>query len=328
MAVIHYLNVKEGDCSVIQHNSGRVTVIDVCNAEALTEGTRAAEMFTEALAKASGGNFQQKAYPVNPISYLTNHGIDSVFRFILTHPDMDHMDGIKAFFDAFSPLNLWDTDNQESKDFGEETQYNEDDWDFYTNLRDTNPQSDPKRLTIHSGEGGQFWNKEGEEAGGDGLHVLAPTKELVSGANECGDYNDCSYVLLYRTANKRIVFGGDSHDETWEHILQEHKADVTNVDLLIAPHHGRKSGRSYDFLDTLKPKLTFFGNANSEHLAYGAWSGRNLPYITNNQANCMVVHAVDGALNLYVTNESFARKQTPTTFYSDFLKAWYHSTIS
>jgi hypothetical protein len=45
---------------------------------------------------------------------------------------------------------------------------------------------------------------------------------------------------------------------------------VTNVDLLIEPHHGRKSGRSYDFLDTLKPKVTIFGNANSEHLAYGA----------------------------------------------------------
>ena len=32
MSTIHFLNVKEGDCSVIEHNSGRVTVIDVCNA--------------------------------------------------------------------------------------------------------------------------------------------------------------------------------------------------------------------------------------------------------------------------------------------------------
>ena len=57
--------------------------------------------------------------------------------------------------------------------------------------------------------------------------------------------------------------------------LKEHKADVTNVDLLIEPHHGRKFGRSYDFLDTLKPKVTIFGNVNSEHLAYGAWSSGN-----------------------------------------------------
>ena len=39
----------------------------------------------------------------------------------------------------------------------------------------------------------------------------------------------------------RIVFGGDSHDASWDHILENHEADVTNVDLLIAPHHGRCS---------------------------------------------------------------------------------------
>ena len=30
----------------------------------------------------------------------------------------------------------------------------------------------------------------------------------------------------------------------------------------------------------LKPTLTFFGNARSEHLAYGAWSRRDLPIIS------------------------------------------------
>jgi hypothetical protein len=32
MPLIHFLNVKDGDCSIIQHYSGRATVIDVCNA--------------------------------------------------------------------------------------------------------------------------------------------------------------------------------------------------------------------------------------------------------------------------------------------------------
>jgi len=36
--------------------------------------------------------------PVNPIEYLRDRGISEVFRFILTHPEMDHMDGIKDFF--------------------------------------------------------------------------------------------------------------------------------------------------------------------------------------------------------------------------------------
>ena len=50
-------------------------------------------------------------------------------------------------------------------------------------------------------------------------------------ANKKDDYNDCSYVLLYRTGDRRIVFGGDSHDRTWEHILNPNppKDDVSGV---------------------------------------------------------------------------------------------------
>jgi competence protein ComEC len=32
MAIIHFLNVLEGDCNIIQHDSGRISVIDVSNA--------------------------------------------------------------------------------------------------------------------------------------------------------------------------------------------------------------------------------------------------------------------------------------------------------
>lgn len=328
MAVIHFLNVCDGDCSVIQHNSEHTTVIDVCNARALTKTLQAMDDLQESLAKAVGGNFQQKKSPVNPISYLKRHGIDSVFRFIVTHPDMDHLDGIKAFFAAFSPLNLWDTDNNAEKDFNEnESRYSEEDWKFYKSMRDGKPESGPKRLTVYSGQKGEYWNKNGDK-GGDGLHVLAPTTELVSGANECGDHNDCSYVLLYRTGDYRIVFGGDSNDKTWEHILDQHEEDITNIDLLIAPHHGRMSGRSYDFLDTLNPKLTFFGNAKCEHLAYSAWNNRELPFITNNQAGCMVVEANSHSMDVYVTNQKFAEASNKRTFYSKNLLAWYFDSIS
>ena len=146
---------------------------------------------------------------------------------------------------------------------------------------------------------------------------------MVDAANESGDYNDSSYVLLYRTDSHRIIFGGDSHDRTWEHILNEYADDVRDIDLLITPHHGRDSNRSYEFLDVLKPSLTFFGNARSQHLAYDAWYNRNLSYVTNNQANCMVVDASQSPMDLYVTNKSFAEKVNSSTFYSEVFQAWY-----
>ena len=326
MPTLHFLNVKEGDCSVVKHASGRLTVIDVCNA---TPVDQPAEAAMRALAKSDrgvSGNFQQKKYPVNPITYLHDHEIGSVFRYIQTHPDMDHLDGIKAFFDAFSPANLWDTDNEEEKDFGPGSPYNEDDWLFYKNLRDRNPRTDPKRLTLYPASRGEFYSRP---HGGDGLSVLAPTAELVEQANQAGDYNDASYVILYKAAGgHRIVFCGDSHDNTWEYILEHHEEDVTDIDLLIAPHHGRKSDRSYRFLDTLTPTLTFFGNARHEHLAYDAWNRRGLQKMTNNQANCMVVDVSASPMDLYVTHENFAKVVNPSTRYSSTFKAFYVGPIT
>jgi competence protein ComEC len=329
----HFLNVKQGDCSIIEHNSDRVTVIDVCNAKADTVQERLAEAVDTFLSKSAVlKNFNQKAYPTNPITYLKDRNISSVFRFILTHPDMDHLDGIKAFWEALSPINFWDTDNtcfKNDDDFKNGSPFNYDDWAFYEKLRAGNGPSGLTRLTLSSGKSGQYWNRgeNGSTSGSDGLHILAPTPESISQANDCQDFNDCSYVLLYRLGAFRILFGGDSHDQTWEHIIDTHAAELKGIDLLIAPHHGRKSGRSYDFLDLLQPRMTFFGNASSEHLAYGAWNNRGLPFVTNNQAGNMVVSPTDSSLDLYVTNETFARKKNTYTFYSEGLRAWYVQEI-
>lgn len=332
MATIHFLNVKEGDCSIIEHISGRKTVIDVCNAKPIEP---VEEAFIATMAKSErgiSGNFQQKKFPVNPISYMNDRGISSIFRYIQTHPDMDHMDGIEALFQKFCPTNFWDTDNTKEMQASswEGSPYRASDWNFYKRLRDIDPDGDPKRLTLYSGTHGQYYNQRSDgTGGGDGLYVLAPTKELVAAANEADeDFNRCSYVILYCTGGNRIVFSGDSHDETWDHILEHHKDDVTDIDLLIAPHHGRKSGRSYDFLRTLTPTLTFFGNAPSDHLAYAAWANRGLSIVTNNQANCMVVDTSTNPMTLYVTHGNFAQKVNPSTYYNDSFKAWYVGCIT
>ena len=104
MGVIHFLNVNEGDCTWINHPSGHNTVIDVSAAQPIN------------IFESLSGNHNQKNHPVNPIEYLQDFGIETVFRFILTHPDMDHMDGIKEFFDSFDVLNFWDTENNKTMD--------------------------------------------------------------------------------------------------------------------------------------------------------------------------------------------------------------------
>lgn len=311
MSIIHFLNVGEGDCTWIHHASGHVTVIDISAA------------ICSPILESTYGNYHQKNFPVNPIEYLKVFGVSSIFRFILTHPDMDHMDGIKALFENFEILNFWDTENKKIMEEGcSWGKYKKEDWEFYQKIR-TSTEA-PTVLHLYAGVHGQYYNiDESGKSGADGLYILAPTKELVAGANDSGDYNDCSYVILYKTENKKIVFAGDSAEKTWNYILDNHMDDVTDVDILLAPHHGRKTGGNSDYLDVLKPKPTLFGNAKSEYLDYGAWNRRGLAFITNNQANCIIMKIGKDGIHIYVTYETFAKKENPFTFYDESLRAWY-----
>lgn len=297
-------------------------MVDVNNARRLDESERIAEAMVQKRASVSG-NFNQKKDPVNPISYMRERGIDSVFRFVLTHPDMDHMDGIVDVFDEFSPPNFWDTENtcDKGSDEWENAPYRKEDWEFYCDLRSS--ASNPKRLVYYSGQKRTDYWKE------DGLSILAPTPELVAAANEAEDWNDASYILLYTVKHIKdgptwkVVLAGDSHDGTWEHLIETHAASLADVDLLLAPHHGRDSDRDHSFLDVLKPKLTLFGNASSDHLAYDEWKRRDLPIITNNQAGSVVVDFLTFYGEVYVTNQKFAKAHLVIDpLYNDTHRAW------
>jgi len=331
MSVVHFLNVLEGDCNIIQHDSGRLTVIDVCNADdgIDTEGEKAkkasasrTQMYSMTVPTGKK-NYGRKTYPDNPIHYVKSILKEtSVFRFIITHPDMDHLDGIADFFGSFEIINIWDTDNEkEIADF-KGGGYNKEDWDFYLKIRDG---KEGNRKTFLAGDSVQYFNE-------DNIKILSPTKDLISQAIECDDYNDSSYVLLYTPPKNgrgqwKILFAGDSHDKTWDHIIENYNDDVTNVDILFAPHHGRGSDRNYDFLEVVQPKVTLFGNASSKHLDYASYPEHR---ITNNQAGYVVLDISPANLKIYVENEEFAndyrnnpKRSWGNAIYDDNHKAYF-----
>jgi beta-lactamase superfamily II metal-dependent hydrolase len=313
MPIIHFLNVLEGDCNIIQHDSGRISVIDISNAynDEDTEEEKAVKasqarkaMLARTKVPSDKVDYQQKKSPDNPIDYLKNNiKATDIFRFIISHPDMDHLDGIEDLFSEFTITNTWDTDNVKSldldTDFGG---YNKDDWRFYTNLRDGG-NTLTKRLTYYDDSDALYWNK-------DDLKILAPSKALLNQANEeDGDIHDLSYVLLFTPPKTgggkwKIIFAGDSHDNSWDHILEKYADEVSDIDVLFAPHHGRDSNRNYEFLKTLKPRVTLFGNASSAHLAYNCYKPIR---ITNNQAGYVIIEILPEKITFYVKNYEFAR---------------------
>lgn len=201
MSVIYFLNVLEGDCNIIKHDSGRLTVIDVSNAyndidteeEKRVKASKEREERRLRTQVPTGKvDYRQKLTPDNPIQYLKDKiGVSSIFRFIITHPDMDHLDGIRDLYEEFSIANTWDTDNNKELDIENWAGggYNKEDWIFYKNLRD-GKYTDTKRLTYFDKHNCQYWND-------DYIKILCPCKSLLDDACECGDFNDASYALLY-----------------------------------------------------------------------------------------------------------------------------------
>lgn len=311
MSIVHFLNVKEGDCSWIEHDSGRNTVIDISN------GT-SQNVIEKYLSEAVVGNYHQKDNPTNPISYFCEHNMEEIFRFVLTHPDMDHMDGIKALFDTFKCFNFWDTPNEKQMDDSQwgNGKYSKDDWDFYQKIRNGQV-SGIIVLNLLEGSKGKYYNK-GDKGNGDGLYILSPTPELVDEANIKDEYNNISYVILYINQGRKILFPGDTEKEAWDSILEHHEEDVTDIDVLIAPHHGRKSGGNDEYLGVLRPKLTLFGNAKSKDLDYQSWNNRKLCKITNNQSGNVVLDISDGKIYVYVENKIFAENYRRESYPSEY----------
>lgn len=321
---IHFLNVKEGDCFIIERSSGRVTMIDICCGN-LTNIAKAESLLDVTRVSKPGGNYGMKSKPTNPVDYLLSKGIKEVWRFILTHPDMDHMDGIKNLFSSVKVQNFWDCGiRREQPDFSGTNKYDVEDWNFYADLVNGNH----KGTTVikpRAGDKNKFYNvgAENSEDKGDFIHIVAPSKELIALANDDGDINDASYVIVYHSSAGKIIFAGDSNDKTWEFILDNHENMVKDAAVLFAPHHGRDSDRDCNFLDVVKPRITFFGCAPSEHLHYSAYNYRNLLFFTNNQCGNVHIYPVDKKIQVFIENKKYAVDYTQANGYETYEKDSY-----
>lgn len=289
MSTVHFLDVKPGDCSIIQHTSGWVTMIDVCSAHPTPRvGVSLAQP-------------RNPTDPVNPVQYLRDLGIPRLTRLIVTHPDMDHIDGIASIAAEFQPFSFWDTNNNktiEPHQFRSNWQYQN--WNAYQMLRCNPAYYNCSRSSVMAGSVGK--DKDTLlSMFKDEILVLSPSWYLLASADQTGDYNDASCVILYKTCGRRILFCGDSHNKTWEYILNAFPEEVEDIDVMLAPHHGRKSGREWKFLDHTRPKLTIFGRVPSEHLSYDAWRSRKLPFLTRPQVGSVIANIGIGEIKIYIT---------------------------
>lgn len=282
MLKIHFLNVGKGNCTIIEFPSGHLTMIDIDNSR--IDGDD--DVLTE------------------PVDYILNKFPNqSLFRFILTHPDMDHLSGLNQLAKKVSITNFWDTDHNKSfsdKDW-EGSPYDKKDWEKYLTLRKST--SDPKALQLYRDATSECcWTQ-------DGITILSPSPSLVKLASESEDYNHLSYVLRIEYAGIKVILGGDASKEAWDEIYQHYKKEFLKADILLAPHHGSSNNIHKEAFNAIAPDYVFVSVAKGVDYDYKYYSelAKKEVLSTKHYGTMRVEIKNDGNYTIYVEKNADAK---------------------
>jgi len=134
------------------------------------------------------GNFGMCGHPTNPLDYAGSLGISKIFRFILTHPDMDHLDGLNVLLNELNVTNFWHTGTKRERPDFSGGGYKEEDWDRYETLV---AESEPGVTTLikRTGDRFKFANRDEDGTGGGDGAILPSilTPDIVVKAVEAAD---------------------------------------------------------------------------------------------------------------------------------------------
>lgn len=250
---VHILNVGAGSCTVIESPSGRVSMIDINDGGELRsyEKRSLAEIYF-GLSKAR----QLEAGLVDPIDWVRNRFGSDLWRFILSHPDADHMAGIRRILrdEELVPSNFWDLphERQRGRNYVFRTEGERQDWLAYQAFRRAGGSPATKLIHPLAGATGHYWTD-------DDVEILGPTAEQVDDADEKDIYNDASYVLRVRHATSRVLIPGDVEGAGWDDMLN--RGHNLRANVLVASHHGRKTGYSERAMASIRPEVVIASTA-------------------------------------------------------------------
>ncbi len=270
-------NGEQGDMFYIQHGTSNFTIIDCC----LNDDTQD-EIVDEIIDKKKGKD---------------------ITRFISTHPDEDHICGLEFLDEKIGIINFYCVKNSAIKK--EES----DSFKHYRKLRD----DEKKHYYVYKGCKRKWMNDCDEsdptDYGSSGIHCLWPItsnddyQDALQKASEGTAFNNISPILTYSlNGGVKVMWMGDMEHDFLEKIKD--KVAWPQVDILFAPHHGRKSGKvSSDVLKKLNPQIIVIGEAPSEYIDYH-YTGYNT--ITQNTAKDIVFECVKGKVHVYFSNGSYS----------------------
>ncbi len=273
MSKVKSFSVGNGDMFYIKHNSDNFTTIDCCLSD------------------------DNKEKIVNELKKESKY--KNIRRFISTHPDEDHIQKLDYLDEKMPIVNFYCVKNEANK--SDITPG----FKKYCELRDSD-----KAFYVSKGCERKWMNISDETRGAAGINFQWPItdnpdyKEALIKAKKGESPNNISPIFTYKLENgAHFIWMGDLENEFMEKIKNE--IELPSINILFAPHHGRKSGKvPKEWMEQMNPNIVIMGEAPSKNLDYAAYNNYNK--ITQNSAGDIVFDCIGSKIHIYVSNENYS----------------------
>ncbi len=208
---VHYFDVGQGDCQFLEFPDGTTMLIDAgptVSGEGVVEKIRAL-------------------------------GHDSIDILVASHPDSDHIGGLRYPLREMKVGEVWAPDAEK------------DTYAYEKFLKAV----DGQNLTINKAESGKTI-KEGK---GYSIELLGPD---MSRQGRDSDANSFSTIIRVQFGDTSFLFTGDAYKD------QIDRAEEDVVDVLKVAHHGSHSGTDAKLIEQLQPSLAIIQYAEDNPYGY------------------------------------------------------------
>jgi len=191
----------------------------------------------------TGSNEDKEFYPLYHLN--KNYGLRQIDYAIITHPHKDHIQEIKNL-DALKPKVLYRPSHITKDDVGEIRKEDDAIFNTYFSLSERYNQSVPDSENP----------KNPDNNGGVIIKTFHPNKSSKD------NLNNHSIVTLFEYATSKVLVPGDNETSAWSELLEDDdfKNSIKNVDVFIAPHHGRESAFHNDLFNQFTPKVVIISD--------------------------------------------------------------------
>ena len=199
-----------------------------------------------------GGGFPRDHFDVGRMVVapsLWHSKINRIDYLVMSHPQADHMNGLRFIASHFKPKEFWY--NGESV---ENPSYRE-------LMKILDIKNTLKILPVDL--------KGGREIGGVEIKLLHPLSEgdRRKLMDRSLNLNDNSMVIRLSYEGKSFLFPGDL-ERVGEEVVVTNAGSLLKSDIMLAPHHGSRTSCSREFLQMVKPRISIISSGGGNYFGF------------------------------------------------------------